>query len=373
MNLHNHVIEGLPPGTQRQVTSLSFGTRTAGGPKAYIQAGLHASEIPGLLVAHYLRDALRDLEHGGHLLGEVVLVPVCNPIGLDQTLLSYAVGRFDLASGENFNRSFPMLAETVAAALADTLTDDAAANVRAARAALVQCIAKLNAKRPVHALRKILLGLACDADLVIDLHCDCESVLHVFTQPDTVADVMPLSALLGAHATIHAEAQPTHAFDEVAYGFWSALQKHFPAHPLPSPVVSTTVELRGQLDVNHDQAKADARAIVDYLRLRGFVDGAERVRVPDLTHEATALDATEVIHADRPGVIVYLAEVGQRLAAGEPVVDVVDAVNGEVKRHCASTAGVLFARQNRRFAWPGMDLAYIAGSVPIRTGNLWSL
>jgi predicted deacylase len=373
MNIQNHVIEGLPPGTQRHVTSQSFGSRAPDGPKAYIQAGLHASEIPGLLVAHYLRETLLELERDRQLLGEIVLVPVCNPIGLDQSLLSYPIGRFDLASGENFNRAFPMLADAVADALANTLTDDAAANVRAARAALAQCIAEVETKRPAHALRKILLELACDADLVLDLHCDCESVLHVYAHPDTVADVMPLSALLGAHATLYADMQPTYSFDEVAYGFWRELQKRFPAHPLPAPVVAATIELRGQLDVSHERAKQDALAIVDYLRLRGLIDGAARVRVPDLAHEATSLDATEVVHADRPGVIVYLADVGQRLAAGEPVVDVVDPVNGEVKRYCASAGGVLFARQNRRFAWPGMDLAYIAGDVPIRTGTLLSM
>lgn len=373
MNIRHHAIDGLPLGTQRHVTSLSFGTRTPDGPKAYIQAGLHASEIPGLLVAHYLRETLIELERERHVLGEIVLVPISNPIGLDQNLLGYPIGRFDLSSGENFNRAFPMLAETVAGALETALTGDAAANVRAVRAALAQCISQLDTKRPPHALRKILLGLACDADVVLDLHCDCESVLHVYAHPDTVADVMPLSALLGAHVTLYADMQPTYSFDEVTYGFWRELQQRFPEHPLPAPVIAATVELRGQLDVSHDRAKQDALAIVDYLRLRGLIDGAACVRVPDIAHEATALEATEVIHSDRAGVIVYLAEVGQRLAAGEPVVDVVDPVNGEVQRYCASTGGVLFARQNRRFAWPGMDLAYVAGTVPIRTGMLLSL
>ena len=50
----------LPPsplpalGTQRTLTSFHFGTAGT-GEKAYIQASLHADELPGMLVAHHLR------------------------------------------------------------------------------------------------------------------------------------------------------------------------------------------------------------------------------------------------------------------------------------------------------------------------------
>jgi predicted deacylase len=63
-----------------------------------------------MLVLHYLKRLLSQAERRGELRGEIILVPVANPPGLAQVLLSGGIGRFDLASGRNFNRDFPDLA-----------------------------------------------------------------------------------------------------------------------------------------------------------------------------------------------------------------------------------------------------------------------
>jgi len=55
-------------GTTRSLNYLRFGQQGK-GPKAYIQASLHADELPGMLVAHHLRSALAELEQQGQLLG----------------------------------------------------------------------------------------------------------------------------------------------------------------------------------------------------------------------------------------------------------------------------------------------------------------
>jgi len=47
------------------------------------------------------------------LTGEVILVPVANPIGLAQRLDHKPMGRFELDSSENFNRHYPDLAKAV--------------------------------------------------------------------------------------------------------------------------------------------------------------------------------------------------------------------------------------------------------------------
>jgi predicted deacylase len=78
--------------------------------KIYLQAGLHADEIPGMLVLHYLKRLLNQAERRAELRGEIILVPVANPPGLAQVVLNGGIGRFDLASGRNFNRDFPDLA-----------------------------------------------------------------------------------------------------------------------------------------------------------------------------------------------------------------------------------------------------------------------
>ncbi|MCY1447218.1 hypothetical protein D9M71_638260 [compost metagenome] len=124
--------------------------------------------------------------------------------------------------------------------------------------------------------------------------------------------------------------------------------------------------------MSHRQAKEDAERIVDYLRLQGVLAGKEQVYVPQVYHNATPLDGTEVLFSERPGVIVYLAQCGDLLEPGDAVVDVVDPVTGETSRHHAGVKGVFFARQNRRYAMAGMDLAYIAGEHSLRSGQLLS-
>ena len=90
-------------GSHKSVSSFHFGT-PGGGTKVYIQASLHAEELPGMLAAHHLRPLLEAAEAAGLLRGEVVLVPVANPMGLAQRLDHKPMGRFELDTSENFNR-----------------------------------------------------------------------------------------------------------------------------------------------------------------------------------------------------------------------------------------------------------------------------
>src|SRR3954469_19948522 len=105
MKTVHHALTQGTPGVAIELQSLHYGTPGA-GPKATLQAALHADEIPGLLVAHHLRERLATLEAEGRILGEIVLVPVPSPLGLGQRVLHSALGRFDLATGENFNRHY---------------------------------------------------------------------------------------------------------------------------------------------------------------------------------------------------------------------------------------------------------------------------
>ena len=49
----------------------------------------------------------------GLLRAKVIVVPVANPIGLGQVLQASHLGRFHLATGQNFNRGFADLARDV--------------------------------------------------------------------------------------------------------------------------------------------------------------------------------------------------------------------------------------------------------------------
>ena len=71
------------PGSQRRLQLRRYGAKGQ-GPKAYIQASLHADETPAMMVAHHLAQLLDAAAERGEIQGEIVLLPYANPIGLAQ-------------------------------------------------------------------------------------------------------------------------------------------------------------------------------------------------------------------------------------------------------------------------------------------------
>src|SRR3712207_6471063 len=118
----------LAPGAGLSLTVHRFGQGGA-RPRVYVQASLHADEIPGMIAAHHLRERLIALEAEGRVKGEIVLVPSANPIGLAQRVLGSHIGRFNLADGINFNRGYPDLVPKVAERIDGKLTGNGEANV----------------------------------------------------------------------------------------------------------------------------------------------------------------------------------------------------------------------------------------------------
>ena len=370
--MHSAIID-LPsavPGTRRTLTVQRFGTAGA-RPCAYIQASLHADEIPAMLVADKLRRILIALEAEGRIKGEVILVPVANPIGLGQSALSHHVGRFDLDDGKNFNRDYPHLTDAAAERVADRLTDDAEANTAAIRAALAEALAACTPRTEAEHMKHALLGLALQADYVLDLHCDLEAVMHLYTLTPSAEAFAPLQRLLGAQAVFLAEESGGDPFDEAVSRPWNELARRWPDKPIPMGCHSVTVELRGQADVEHGPAEADAQAIAGFLTHVGVLSG-EPPALPEPLCQPTPLESSEPLVAPVGGVVVFRHKVGDRVPAGAVIADIVDPLDGTVTPVTASSAGVLYAHNATRFTQAGKRIAKVAGTTLRRTGPLLS-
>ncbi|MBR7799576.1 succinylglutamate desuccinylase/aspartoacylase family protein [Undibacterium fentianense] len=358
-------------GTTRFLPFIRFG-KPGTGPKAYIQASLHADELPGMLVAHHLREQLAHIEQQGLLLGEVILVPAANPIGLAQTLLGSSQGRFDLRTGQNFNRLFHNLSEMVFSRVKSQLCADPLINQTRIRAAIRQCLAEQTVHDELSAQRLALMRLAADADVVIDLHCDCESVLHIYTGTPLWERAAPLAGLLDAKVALLETNSGDDPFDEACSRIWWDLAKLVDNQfPIPLACLAVTVELRGFSDVNHVMAEEDATAILDFLRLQGIIAGPLSRAVP-LPCDPTPLAGCIPLTAPTSGLVVYLRELGETVKAGEPLIDLIDPVSGQVRQLLAPVDGIYFARENRRYVPPGTRLSKVAGKEALRYGSLLS-
>jgi predicted deacylase len=370
MQTKRHQLLSPVIGTSREVLSFHYGSPSH-GRKVYIQAALHADEPPGLLVAHHLREELTKLHKADKLKCEVVLVPVANPIGLSQWVNQSHIGRFELRSAENFNRHYPDVLEAVVVAIDGKLTQDATANVALIRREIQTALRAIKVKTELASLRQCLYSLAADADVVLDLHCDNEALMHLYTGSPLWPKVEPLARYLGAVATLLETESGEYPFDEACSRLWWLLAERFPNHPIPLSCVSVTVELRGECDVTRDNAVADCAGILAYLTQQGFIDGTAPT-LPPLLGEATPLAGSDPLESAVSGVLVYLRELGETIAEGDAVAEVIDPLSGVTTTIRAATDGVLYARQSTRFIHAGMRVGKVAGKTPFRTGNLLS-
>lgn len=365
----------MSPGTERSLSVLRFGVEGA-RPKAYFQASLHADELPAMLVANHLVERLKRAAEADAMRGEVVVVPVANPIGLGQFVQGHAMGRFALAGAGNFNRHFPDLDEALDDDVVQRLGEDAQTNVCIVRAALEQALDDMQPTDEVACLRHTLLALAIDADIALDLHCDSESVMHLFLGTPLWPDAADLSAQLGSRATLLATESGGHPFDEAVGGPWWSLAERCPQFPVPPACLSGTVEFRGRDDVDEALAAADADNLYRFLQRRGVIDG-DPGPLPEALCDATPLEGADLIRSPVAGVIAYEKEPGEVVAAGDVVARVVDPLNTDfTSARTALTSrctGVLYGRTQDRLARPGKLVCKVAGSEPLpgrHAGNL---
>lgn len=368
-NRETYPLPGVAAGTQRSVTALRFGTPGA-RPKAYFQAGLHADELPGMVVLRELAKQLETEAEQGRMLGEIIVVPVANPIGLAQRSFGYMQGRYDTGAASNFNRDYPDLAPGVADRIKGTIGDDADANVATIRAAMAEELAGITPVSEVDVLRHTLMQLAHDADIVLDLHADNEAQIHVYTGTALWPEAQDLAAEIDARAVLLAECSGGNPFDEACSAPWWTLTDRFPDASIPPACLAATVELRSNNSVSAADIGDDTAALMRFLIRRGLVEGQVGA-VPRLLCDATPLTGMQQVIAPVAGIVVYNAELGDTVRAGDVIATIADPL-GDSVNVTAHTDGCLFARHDQPYAWPGKIIGKIAGTIALaeRKGRL---
>jgi predicted deacylase len=357
----------MTPGTRREIVVHRFG-RPGARPKAYLQAAIHANELPGTMALHHLMPMLVAADRRGAITGEIVVVPTINPIGLAQLVGNNHLGRYDFLGRDNFNRNWPELSAAVAARVGRRLGRDAAKNVALIRGAALATLAAMKPVNELQTLRIEALKRSIDADLVLDLHCDMEAALHLFiSRQDWPGAARPLAADLEVEATLYNEPYPESlTFSGVNSALWPRLKALLPRAAIPQACLSATVEYRGQHNVTHALGESDARNLYRHLVRRGLVAGKPGP-LPPLKVQATPIAGMDVGYAPRPGMLTYLAARGTRVRRGQTVCEVIDPADPRGARARvpvkARTDGILFSRRpDGRLAWPGMVLFRIAGA-----------
>jgi predicted deacylase len=173
-------LPSMTPGTHRTVSVLSFG-KSGARPKVYMQAAIHANEMPGTMALHHLMPMLTEADKKGLIQGEIILVPTVNPIGQSQLVGNSHAGRYNHLSNENFNRNWIDVSEAVAQKVWKKIGTNPEANVKMIRKAALEDLNEMKPANELQTLRVEMQKLSTDADYVLDLHCDIYAALHLFT------------------------------------------------------------------------------------------------------------------------------------------------------------------------------------------------
>lgn len=375
MSVQSHVIQlpTMTPGTTRKVQWFRFGRKGA-RPKLYIQAAIHANEMPGTMALHHLMPQLLEADQQGLIKGEIIVVPAVNPIGQAQLVGNQHLGRYNLLSYENYNRNWVDLAPAVAELVGHKLGSHAKTNIELIRKAALSALKQLEPVNELRTLRVEIQKLAVDADYVLDLHCDIHAAMHLFMgardwplgAATKSGPAYELAADLGSEATLYNEPYPASlTFSGVHGALWARLAERFPQADIPQACMSCTVEMRSQFDVSHAQGEADAANLMRWIIRQGLIEGRSS-RLPRLKVSATPIQGMDVAYCPKDGFLAYHVAPGARVVQGQPICDVIDPANpyGAKARTTihARTDGVLFAKRlNGSLAWPGLVLFRIAG------------
>jgi predicted deacylase len=315
------VISGDTAGVEWRVPVLTFSGSDPAAPKTYMQAALHAGELPGVAALHLFIPMLQAAERDGSLRGDVTIVPRANPIGSAQYLYGELQGRFEQGGRVNFNRDFPLVSFAERATLTENLGHHLAADK----------------------LKRHLLAMAIEADLVLDLHCDDESVVYSYLHQDFWPDATDLAESFGLGAVLLSDGTSSAFEDAVTYA-WRNVDLGGRSH-WAERRISLTMEFRGLRDVYPDMALRDAEGILSFLQRRGVIAGAP-LRNEPFSGPVAGLDYVQMVDAPVGGMLLFEKDVGEAVKSGDRLATIVP-VPGDPSRDVVVTApsdGVIVTR-----------------------------
>ncbi len=276
-------------------------------PKVFIQANIHGAEVQGNAVIFQLMKQLEKMD----ILGDITLVPLANPLGVNQKSGEFTLGRFDPISGENWNRQYqpPNFDLATWYQTYQKLSDEAL--FEQFRADLLEsCQQRLASPWGLSSGRRLALtlqNLAHQADIVLDLHTGPKSCKHLYC---------PEYDLEAAHyfSIAHTLVMPNEfdgAMDEACFTPWWQLAEVAAAqgrdfHP---PVSAFTLELGSQERVDLFDANVDAKGILAYLSHRHVI--SDRVEAEAMRRFACRLEDYKKLYAPKSGLVEYLADLGK--------------------------------------------------------------
>ncbi|NEQ40277.1 MAG: succinylglutamate desuccinylase/aspartoacylase family protein [Okeania sp. SIO3I5] len=282
------------------------------GTKAYIQANLHGAEISGNAVIHHLIEFLMNLDDS-QLIGEILLVPVCNPEGVNSRSHQFSSGRYNSYDGKDWNRIFwdyereDVDIEAFAKTQIDLTETEIKNNYRQeVLRSFNQQLEKINSASGTPFYKQYryqLQSLCLDADYVIDLHSSSNQSLdyfYCFHGREKSARWF----LLDYGILMEDGEYDGDAFDEAFLKPWLALEMYLKklGKPIQFDIESWTLELGSGMKMNPESVAKGIRGLKNYLAKKGMLKISE--------FPLTELADSQIVFTPKKEMKSYYAPVG---------------------------------------------------------------
>ena len=305
------------------------------GKKVYIQSNLHGAEIVGNAVIHQLIEFFWMLDNTD-LIGEIWLLPVCNPMGTNQRSHHFSSGRYCAYEAKDWNRIFwdyekdiseSNNGENELLAFAQSQLDLDLEQIRknfldAIKQQFVKLSDDINSECGVPYTDKFsykLQSLSLDADYLIDIHSSTNQgldYLYYFNNREESAKffLLDFGILLDEY--------DGDAFDEAFIKPWLAIEDYFQqlGRTIKFDVEAWTLELGKGMEMIPDSVAKGVRGIKNYLKQKGVLSKDFKLDdFPPKNHQMSFKTRSKVrkYYAPVGGMINSIVELGAEVKAGE--------------------------------------------------------
>ena len=308
-----------------------FGAKS--GKKVYIQSNLHGAEIVGNAVISQLIDFLITLDNT-QLIGEIWLVPVCNPLAVNQRNHHFSTGRFNIYDSKNWNRIFwdyekqhDNIEEFACSQIdldIDTIKSNFFQKIKSSFDSLLEKINSPSSVQLTDKYRYKLQSLYLDADYVIDLHSHTgEGIeyLYCFRNREDSANLFLLNY------GILFDEYDGDAFDESFIKPWLALEDallKLTGEKIRFDIEAWTLELGTGMQMNPDSVSKGVRGIKNYLTQKGILEIQDITQLETRSHQISFRSLSQIKKYWSPGggMILSKAKLGTLVNQGDLLYEV---------------------------------------------------
>ncbi|AXA33959.1 M14 family zinc carboxypeptidase [Francisella adeliensis] len=287
-------------------------------PTVYMQASMHASELQGNTVMIELLEYFNKYQPKG----DIYLIPQCNPIGKDLFIGAGHQGRFDSATGDNFNRyyHYPKIDYK---SFAEKHINSSTTDYKKAFEKLLQekISEELSNEWELSRARRLNLIAqqeAQKADFVLDLHTDTDATTYVYT----AEFAKKMAEKFGyKHTLVIDNNKAEGALDEAIFCPWWHLSHAFKELGRDEEVLKEgyTLELGSEEYINFADAKMQTQGVLNYLHHKNIIDSPFET---NLLHEKiihTNISNYKHIKAIEGGLYEWFIKAGDSFKAGEVI------------------------------------------------------